>query len=79
MMMLMMLFSYFLHSLHTATYTHIHTGDELTEPDVLDTAQELQSLRKTLKEAGRKLLFRAEVATVRNFRFLVCMYVCMCM
>lgn len=38
---------------------------------MLDTAQELQSLRKTLKEAGRKIVFRAEVATVRNFRFLV--------
>lgn len=46
-------------------------GDEVTEPDVLDTAQELQSLQKTLRESGRKLLFRAEVATVRNFRFLV--------
>lgn len=43
----------------------------MTEPDVLDTGQELQSLRKTLRESGRKLLFRAEVATVRNFRFLV--------
>lgn len=43
----------------------------MTEPDVLDTAQELQSLQKTLRESGRKLLFRAEVATVRNFRFLV--------
>lgn len=38
---------------------------------MLDTAQELQSLQKTLRESGRKLLFRAEVATVRNFRFLV--------
>jgi hypothetical protein len=46
-------------------------GNESTEPDMLDAAQELQSLRKTLKEAGRKLVFRAEVATVRNFRFLV--------
>jgi hypothetical protein len=45
---------------------------------VLDTAQELQSLRKTLRESGRKLLFRAEVATVRNFRFLVRMYILIC-
>ena len=47
------------------------SGADSTEPDMLDTAQELHSLRKTLREAGRKLIFRAEVATVRNFRFLV--------
>jgi len=46
-------------------------GDVVHEPDVLDTGQELQSLRKTLIESGRRLTFRAEVATVRNFRFLV--------
>ncbi len=46
-------------------------GNVVHEPDVLDTGQELQSLRKTLIESGRRLTFRAEVATVRNFRFLV--------
>jgi hypothetical protein len=38
---------------------------------MLDTGLELQSLKKTLKEARRCLTFRAEVATVRNFRLLV--------
>lgn len=68
------------HNLWMATHSFIPRGMPVLPPgdgaesgelDMLDTAQELQSLRKTLKEAGRRLVFRAEVATVRNFRFLV--------
>lgn len=37
----------------------------------IDTSQEMARLKKTLLEAQRRLLFRAEVATVKNFRKLV--------
>lgn len=41
----------------------------------IDIGQELQRLKKTLNEAQRKIMFRAEVATVKNCRKLVRTYV----
>ena len=37
----------------------------------IDVGQELVRLKKTLREAKRKIMFRAEVATVKNCRKLV--------
>ena len=54
------------HQNHQQVYLPTHPPThplQVHEPDVLDTGQELQSLRKTLEESGRRLTFRAEVVS----------------
>ena len=51
--------------------THRMEDGSIVEPDILDTQRELQMIRKALKDSRKEILFRAEVATVTNFRTLV--------
>jgi len=52
------------------------TGGQAKELDMqdggqMDIGQELAGIKRTLRDAQRRIIFRAEVATVKNFRKLV--------
>ena len=56
---------------YSVPLTHRMEDGSFIEPEMLDTHRELQMIRKALKDSRKEILFRAEVATVTNFRTLV--------
>jgi hypothetical protein len=62
--------------LHRDSIARTHTGGQAKELDMqdgmhMDIGQELARLKRTLHDAQRRIMFRAEVATVKNCRKLV--------